>query len=255
MNELRISLVSAILTVAIAIWVKMVWSRYVVMVIVPMHHRYIHSRNGKIVGILTPGKYCFIGKGHLVEAFDDRLQHLVLQTQELITVEGISVKVTAVGLYRIIDPLAATAATVSFKDTLYTMVQLALRDVICGIEAESLVGNVKALGPRLLEIVQPKAAELGLELAELVVRDVNLPADIKAALSECWRSKKAALAELEAARGKAAATRTLLNAARLYESHPALLRIRYVDALENAAKGQGNTFVVGINEEKFLKTI
>lgn len=232
-----------------------IWKKLFTVIIVPMNHRCMHSRNGKFVALLESGRYRFFGSGHQFQSFDNRLQQVTLQTQELTTLEGITVKTTAVGLYRIADPLMATSSTSDFNGTLYTLIQLAMRDAIGGMEAEALLTNARALGPKLMEVVQPKAVGLGLELTELVVRDVILPADIKTALSETWRSKKAALAELEAARGKAAVTRTLANAAKLYEDHPALLKIRYIEALEQASKGMGNTFVIGMPDENALKHI
>jgi len=205
--------------------------------------------------VLESGRHRFTGTGHQFQYFDNRLQQVTLQTQELTTLEGITVKTTAVGLYRIVNPVVATSATADFNNTLYTLIQLALRDAVNGMDVESLLSNVRALGPKLLEAVQFKAAGLGLELTELVVRDVILPSEIKAALSEAWRSKKSALADLEAARGKSAAARTLANAAKLYEDHPSLLKIRYIEALEQASKGMGNTFVIGLSDEKALKNV
>jgi regulator of protease activity HflC (stomatin/prohibitin superfamily) len=238
---------------AVVAVVRSVIRKWITIVIVPMNHRCIHSRNGKFVRLLDSGRFRFFGLGHQFEIFDNRLQQLTLQTQELTTLEGITVKTTVVGLYRVVNPLVATSATTDFNSTLYTLIQLALRDAISGVEAESLLSNVRALGPKLLEVVQAKAAELGLELTELVIRDVIFPTEIKAALSESWRAKKSALAELEAARGKAAAARTMANAAKLYDTHPALLKIRYIEALEQASKGMGNTFVIGMSDEKALK--
>lgn len=238
------------ITVLVAITRSLV-RKWVTVVIIPMNHRCLHSRNGKLVQLLDSGRFRCFGLGHQFQMFDTRLQQVTLQTQELTTLEGITVKATAVGLYRVMDPIVATSATADYSSTLYTLIQLAMRDAINGVEAESLLSNVRALGPKLLEVVQVKAADLGLELTELVIRDVIFPAEIKTALSESWRAKKSALAELEAARGKSAAARTLANAAKLYEDHPALLKVRYIEALEQASKGMGNTFVIGMSEEKY----
>jgi regulator of protease activity HflC (stomatin/prohibitin superfamily) len=225
---------------------RTIWQKFVTTRVVPMNHRCIHSRNGKLVQLLESGRFRFYGLGHEFQTFDNRLQQVTLQTQELTTQEGITVKATAVGLYRVIDPIMATSSTADFNNTLYTLIQLAMRDAISGIEAESMLSNVRALGPKLLEIVQVKAVNLGLELTELVIRDVIFPTEIKMALSESWRAKKSALAELEVARGKAATARTLANTVKFYEDHPMLLKIRHIEALEQAAKGGGNTFVIGM---------
>lgn len=231
------------------------WKRVARVVEVPLHHCCIHSSHGRVVKVLESGRHRFFGTGHEFQCFDSRLQPITLQTQELTTAEGITVKITAVGLFRIVNPVVAVSTTSDYSATLYTLIQLALRDAVNGVDVETLMADVRALGPRLLEAVQAKSANLGIELSELVVRDLILPADIKAALSESWRSKKSALAEIEAARGKAAAARTMANASRLYENHPALLKVRYIEAIEQAAKGVGNTFMIGLPDEKALHKI
>ncbi len=255
MNQFTYYITAAFGIACIVAAARLMIRKWVTVVIVPLNHCSIHSRNGKLNQLLESGRYRFFGLGHQFQVFDKRLQQVTLQTQELTTLEGITVKTTAVGLYRVIDPIVATSVTADYNGTLYTLIQLAMRDAINGVEAESLLSNVRALGPKLLEVVQAKAAGLGLELTELVIRDVIFPAEIKTALSESWRAKKSALAELEAARGKAAAARTLANAAKLYEDHPALLKIRYIEALEQASKGMGNTFVIGLNDKDALKQI
>jgi len=136
--------------------------------------------------------------------------------------------------------------------TIYSMVQFKLRDLINGVDAEEVLSKSGELGPALLELIKNGASELGIEFTELVVRDLILPSEIKNALSEAWRAKKHSLAEVEAARGKAAAARTLANAAKLYESNPSLLQVRYLEALEKAAEGMGHTFVVGMTNEQAL---
>ncbi len=255
MNTLSVLIVSLVAVLIAGYPVRGLWGKFVTVIVVPLHHICLHSRNGKQVGTLESGRFRFFGSGHEFQVFDTRLQQLTLQTQELTTLEGITVKTTAVGLYRIVDPVLATSATADFHATLYTLIQLALRDVFAGLEAEALLMKVRDLGPKLLGMVQTKAAGLGLELTELVVRDVIFPADIKAAMSECWRSKKSALAELESARGKAAAARTMANAAKLYQTNPALLQVRYIEAIEHAAKSMGNTFVIGLPDDTNLKRI
>ena len=212
----------------------------------------LHYRDGHLLKTLQPGRYRFIGPRHLIKHFDTRLQQFNLQTQELNTAEGISIKATVVGFYKIIDPIKAVEITTDHSATIYTHVQLALRDILNGVEAETLLLGTHQFSSALLEKVSKFSHELGIEFSGLDVRDLILPSDIKDSLSEAWRAKKHSLAELEAARGKAAATRTLANAAKLYETNPALLQVRYLEALETAAGGMGHTFVIGMENDKAL---
>jgi regulator of protease activity HflC (stomatin/prohibitin superfamily) len=212
----------------------------------------LHYRDGQLIETLKPGRYRFVGPRHEIKHFDTRLQQFNLQTQEVNTAEGISIKATVVGFYKIIDPIKAVEIATDHASTIYTHVQLALRDILNGIEAETLLKGTSQFSSALLEKVSRFSSELGIEFSGVDVRDLILPSEIKASLSEAWRAKKHSLAELEAARGKAAATRTLANAAKLYETNPTLLQVRYLEALETAAGGIGNTFVIGMDNDQAL---
>ena len=226
----------------------LLWSK----VTVKEHNVVLHHLHGKFQRILTPGRHAFFGKGHAFEVIETRLQPFSLQTQELNTAEGISIKATVVGFYKITDPIKATEVTTDRSTTIYTQVQLALRDVLSGVDAENLLAGSKQFSVALLEKIAPFSKDLGIEFSSLHIRDLILPNDIKSVLTEAWRAKKHSLAELEAARGKAAATRTLANVAKFYETNPVLLQVRYLEALEKAAEGMGNTFVIGMENEKAL---
>ena len=226
----------------------LLWSKLTV----KEHTVALHHLHGEFQKILNAGRHTFFGKGHTFEVIDTRLQAFNLQTQELNTAEGISIKATVVGFYKITDPIKVSEVTTDHATTIYTRVQLARRDVLSGVEAESLLAGSQQFSSALLEKVSLFSKELGIEFSALDIRDLILPSEIKSALSEAWRAKKHSLAELEAARGKAAAARTLANAAKFYETNPSLLQVRYLEALETAAAGMGHTFVIGMENEKAL---
>jgi regulator of protease activity HflC (stomatin/prohibitin superfamily) len=212
----------------------------------------LHFRDGRLLETLQPGRYRFLGLRHEIKQYDTRLQQFSLQTQELNTAEGISIKATVVGFYRIIDPVKVFAFSSDHEATIYTRVQLALREILGGVATEDVLQGTGQFGAPLLEKVSDFSEDLGIEFSGLEVRDLILPTEIKNALSEAWRAKKHSLAELEAARGKAAAARTLANAAKFYDNNPSLLQVRYLEALEQAARGMGHTFVIGLETEKAL---
>ncbi len=240
------------LTAILLIIVWIIWLKIHITVQVLADRQKLHYRHGKLQATLNSGRYTFWGRGHSFVELDTRLQPITLQTQELTTSEGLSVKVTAVGLYKIDDPVLAISSTTSYSDTLYTLIQLALRDLVNGLSTEELIASTRTIGPRLLEEVKRGATQLGLNLTELTIRDIILPSEVKAALSATWRTEKEARAELEQARGKAASVRALANSAKLYTENPELLKIRYFETLEKMSSTYGNTFIVGLPEDKAL---
>jgi len=243
------------LIIAISRGIQHVVDQFLTITSVEPSHVALHYKNGELIETLKPGHYRFVGSNHIIRHFDTRIQQFNLQTQEINTAEGISIKATVVGFYKIIDPIKVNETTSDYTETIYTHVQLALRDILSGVEAESLLAGSRQFSASLLEKVSHFSEKQGIEFSTLDVRDLILPSDIKNSLSEAWRAQKHSIAELEAARGKAAAARTLANAAKLYDTNPALLQLRYLETLETAAKGVGHTFVIGMENEKALTPI
>ena len=86
----------------------------------------------------------------------------------------------------------------------------------------------------------PTARDVGVDVLELAVRDVMLPGDLRRAYADTVLAKERGRAELERARAEAAALRSLANTAKLLEDHPALLRLRALQAAEQT----GTTLVL-----------
>jgi regulator of protease activity HflC (stomatin/prohibitin superfamily) len=113
---------------------------------------------------------------------------------------------------------------------LYTAVQLALRGAVLTRAHSAVDAERHAIAAEVLEGVAARASELGVSVSDVAVRDVVMPGELRrAALAELVAASEGRAA-LERARGETAALRSLLNAARLAEEHPALLELRALQA-------------------------
>jgi len=213
----------------------------------------LHFNKGRLIEQLEPGRHVFFGKSHEVFTFDTRRQELVVQGQDLITADKATVKITAVLIYRIIDAEKMYGAASDPAQALYTATQLALREVIGTEEIDVFIENKATYGAALTKSVSVTAEALGLSVERVEIRDVILGRDLKSVYTGVLRARKEALAELEKARGEAAALRTLANASRVFEKNPALLQLRYMQSLEQITEGShGNTIILGRPEDVSL---
>ena len=87
------------------------------------------------------------------------------------------------------------------------------------------------LGSTLSAAARRAGEPVGLDVREVVVKDVILPADLRSAYAELVSARTRGQAQLEAARAETAALRSLANGAKLLDEHPALARLRLVQAL------------------------
>jgi regulator of protease activity HflC (stomatin/prohibitin superfamily) len=178
-----------------------------------------------------------------VTKVDVRPSLVAVPSQEVLTSDGVGLKVTMSAKYEVVDPVVAINQVQNYLQALYTELQLALREVVGTTKIEDLLERRGELGARLSELAVPKAAELGLRLYEVEIKDLSFPGDLKKVFSQVIKARQEGLAALEKARGETAALRNLANAARLVEEKPALLHLRM---LQQIGEGSGNHLVVGL---------
>lgn len=210
----------------------------------------LHFRDGQYVSSLQSGKHRLWGRCHSVLVFDHRMTELVVQGQELITSDSATVKLTAVAQWKIADALQFHLGAGDPHQALYTQVQLAMRNVIAGLDLDTVVAQKADFGKTLLKEVEDEVlSELGVRIARIEIRDVMLNGELKSAYAGVLTARKEAQAQQEKARGDAAAMRTFANAARVYENNPELFRLRYLETLKEVGTGYGNQMIVGVPEE------
>lgn len=191
----------------------------------------LERRDGESTVVLGPGRHVVRRRAeHQLVDLRERLD--LVPTQEVLTADGVTAKVTAVFRWTVADPVAFTERLRDPVGAVYLAIQLGLRDVLAGQEAEALV---RAPRSRLAEGVRDRAAasaaEVGIRLVDVVVKDVVLPGDLRAAYAELVVGRHRAQAQLEAARAETAALRSLANGAKLLDDHPSLAQLRLVQAL------------------------
>lgn len=203
--------------------------------------RAVVYRDGVFQEVLGPGRHWLAWRAG-ARWVDVRARQLAVAGQDVFTADGITVRATAVLRWQVADAQAFLERAEAPVDVLYTAVQLALRDALGRREFDELLraDGRAAVNADLAEPVAAAAAEVGIAALEVVLRDVTVLGELRAALAQTALERQRGRAALERARGEAAALRSLANSAKLLEENPALARLRLVQA----AAESGGTIVV-----------
>jgi len=236
------NLLSAVVIIAILLLIVSLFRKVLVKTTIYEYERGLKYEKGQFKEVLEPGQYWNFGLTTSIEVIDIRPTVLTISSQEVLTQDSIPVKMSLISNYEIIDPYVATVKVNNYYDSLYSTLQLSLRQIVGSMKLDELLEKRNGIGESLLEISQSKAAELGLQLHSVDLKDLILPPDLKKAYIQVIKSQKEGLAALEKARGETAALRNLANAARMLENNPMLLQLRL---LQSVGESSGNTLVVG----------
>lgn len=197
---------------------------------------------GRFTGVLPPGQYRLLKHRSLITKLDVRPRVVTVPGQEVITSDGVSVRISLLAEYEISDPAVAINEHSDFSDAFYSSLQLALRDVVAKKEIDDVLEERVSIGATLTEMTRDDASRLGLQLSRVELKDLMFPGELKRTFAQVVVARKEGLASLERARGETAALRSLANAARVMEGNPSLMHVRLLQELGNSS---GNTIVVG----------
>ena len=196
---------------------------------------------GRFVERLAPGRHAFWTVAHKVEVkrLDLRPQAVEITAQEMLTRDRIALRVTLTAFRRIVDPERLVAAVPDVDAWLYRLVQFAIREAVAGRSLDEVLSAKAALDAELRDYVRARIADSGVEVTELGVKDVILPGEIRELVNKVVEAERVAKANLIRRQEETAATRSLLNTAKLMEENPLLLRLKELESLERLVEKVG----------------
>jgi regulator of protease activity HflC (stomatin/prohibitin superfamily) len=200
-------------------------------------------RRGRFARVLEPGRYWLRARDTLVRVIDVRPAFVTIPGQEVLSADGITLKVSVAAQYEVADLDVAFNRTADATAALYLTLQMALREIVGTTKIEELLENRSQFAERLVQIAAESIAALGLRLLAADIKDIMFPGELKRIFAQVVQAKQEGLAALEKARGETAALRNLGNAARAVQENPALLQLRMLQAV---AGQPGSTLVVGV---------
>jgi regulator of protease activity HflC (stomatin/prohibitin superfamily) len=205
------------------------------------YERGLRYRRGRFSGLVDPGTHFTIPPYTEVRVLDGRPSSMTIEGQEVLTSDGVSLKVSLVARYVVGDPVAAVTNDQSFGRAMHLELQLGLREVVATATVDELLASRARLGPAVLERCASRLARIGIELLACDIRDLMVPGELKRVFAGVVAARKEGEASLERVRAETAALRNLANAGRLVEDNPGLLQLRM---LQQVGGSSGNTVML-----------
>jgi len=210
----------------------------VLFVQVPAYHVGVLSIDGRIAALLEPGLKAFwrFNRDVRVELVDTRLQVMEVSGQEIMTKDRVGLRLNLVANWRFTDVKKAFSEVSKPSDYLYRELQFGLRAAVGTRSIDAILENKQDIDGMVAAHVRAKIGSFGIEVGSLGVRDIVLPGDMKDILARVVEAEKSAEANVIRRREETAATRSLLNTAKVMEDNPVALRLKELETLERVAE-------------------
>src|SRR5207248_7154844 len=154
-------------------------TRYLDGVAVPDHEDVLLYRDGVHVDTLRGGLHVFWkGAGKVTwKAVDRREQTADVAGQEIMTADKVTLRVNLLVTYQVADAVKAVTAVADYTQALYREAQLVLRAAVGTRTLDALLGDKESVGGEVKNTLTARAAEMGVRVIGVGLRDIVLPAD------------------------------------------------------------------------------
>ncbi|HTI44671.1 MAG TPA: slipin family protein [Vicinamibacterales bacterium] len=192
----------------------------------------------------------------------DRIVRLSLRTlvhdvppQDVITRDNVSVKVSAVVYFRVIDPRKAIVEVENYLYATSQLSQTTLRSVLGQAELDDLLAQRDRLNQQLQHILDNETEPWGIKVSAVEVKNVDLPQEMQRAMARQAEAERERRAKIIHAEGELQASEKLSQAAAVIEREPATMTLRYLQTLTEIASEQNSTilFPVPLELMRFLR--
>lgn len=202
--------------------------------------RVLLLRDGRIDRVLEPGRHRYRPRRSRLLTVDMRPRLLLVPGQELLTSDGVTLRVSVQLRWQVVDPTSFVTGAESAQQVLYAAAQEAVRGGVGAVTLDEILADRSRLSDGFAEVVAERVESVGIRVESVQARDLMLPGELRKAAMDVVVARERGRAELERARSEAASLRSLTNVARMLEEHPALLQLRTLQTASEVA----NTVVV-----------
>jgi regulator of protease activity HflC (stomatin/prohibitin superfamily) len=207
------------------------------------YERGVIFRLGRLTPYRGPGVIFVIPGLERMSRIDLRTVTLDIPPQDVITKDNVTVKVSAVLYFRVVDPSRAVTEVANYLFATMQLAQTTLRSVGGQTELDELLSQRDKLNARIQEVVDSQTEPWGVKVTLVELKNIDLPQDMQRAIAAQAEAERERRAKVIAAEGEFQASQRLADAAEVMSKSPITLQLRYLQTLKEIATENNSTTV------------
>ena len=208
-------------------------------------------RLGRLVGYRGPGIVYVIPGIEQMRRIDLRTVTMDIPAQDVITRDNVSVKVSAVLYFRVVDPNKAVVEVVDYLFATSQLAQTTLRSVCGQRELDELLAERDKINEHIQEMLDAQTDQWGIKVVTVEVKNIDLPQEMQRAMARQAEAERERRAKVISAEGEFQAAERLTEAAAIIRQHPIALQLRFLQTLGEVASENASTTVFPVPIDLF----
>ncbi|MBD1543908.1 slipin family protein [Arthrobacter sp. IA7] len=211
--------------------------------IVRQYEKGVLFRLGRVIGVRDPGLRLIIPVVDRLPLVSLRIVTMPIQSQGIITQDNVSVDVSAVAYYRVVDAVKSVVAIENVAAAIDQIAQTTLRKVVGRHTLDQTLSETERINVDIREILDVLTVEWGVEVTLVELKDIQLPESMKRAMARQAEAEREKRAKIIAAEGEAIAAAALGDASDTMMAHPLALQLRNLQSLVEIGVDKNTTVV------------
>ena len=211
--------------------------------VVKQYEKGVVFRLGRVTGARPPGLVLIIPVIDRLTKVSLRIITLPIQSQGIITRDNVSVDISAVAYFRVVDAVKSVVAIENVNAAIDQIAQTTLRKVVGQHTLDETLAETDVINSGIREILDVATLEWGVEVTLVELKDIQLPESMKRAMARQAEAEREKRAKIIAAQGESLAAAALGEASDTMMAHPLALQLRNLQTLVELGVDKNSTVV------------
>jgi regulator of protease activity HflC (stomatin/prohibitin superfamily) len=211
--------------------------------IVRQYEQGVLFRLGRLQGPRSPGLNLIIPVVDVLRRVSLRVVTMPIQSQGIITRDNVSVDVSAVAYYKVVDAVKSVVAIENVRDAIGQIAQTTLRKVVGQHTLDETLSETDTINVDIRKILEVTTAEWGVEVTLVELKDIQLPGSMQRAMARQAEAEREKRAKIINAEGESLAAAALGQASDTMMAHPLALQLRNLQSLVEIGVDKNTTVV------------
>jgi regulator of protease activity HflC (stomatin/prohibitin superfamily) len=210
------------------------------------YERAVIFRLGRLVHARGPGITYVIPWVEKMMRVDLRTVTMDVPPQDVITRDNVSIKVSAVLYFRVIEPNRAITEVQNYLFASSQLAQVTLRSTCGQALLDELLAEREKINTRIQEILDSQTESWGIKVVLVEVKDIDLPLDMQRAMAKQAEAERERRAKIIHAEGEFQAAQKLADAAEVIGKQPIAMQLRFLQSLVEVSAENNSTIIVPV---------
>lgn len=220
--------------------------------IVQQYQQGVVFRLGKIVRTKGPGLNWIIPYIEWIRKVDFRTVTLPIPPQKIITKDNVSVDVSAVAYYRIVDSVKSIVSIENVMIAINQIAQTSVRNIVGKFQLDEILSEREKINAEITKVLDAHTESWGVIVSVVEIKDIELPEGMQRAMAKQAEAEREKRAKIIAAEGEFLASQKLADTADVMAKHPIALQLRNLQTMAEISIEKNSTIIF---PAQFMSTI